>query len=84
MTGLAIRSAFFSVVFEQHYSVLYDNAVNTIRLGPIGEIYHIRAQWNRGNLPGHDSWQPALSAAWPPIGYAIHFSDKLSHFTRGG
>jgi hypothetical protein len=42
------------------------------------------AEYRDGNLPGHDSWQPALSAAWPPIGYAIHFSDKLSHFTIGG
>ncbi len=45
---------------QRHYSVLYDNAVDTIRRGLIGEIHHIRAQWNRGNLPGHDSWQPPL------------------------
>lgn len=45
---------------QRHYSVLYDNAVDTIRRGLIGEIHHIRAQWYRGNLPGHDSWQPPL------------------------
>src|SRR5262249_9423892 len=45
---------------QRHYSVLYDNAVDTIRRGLIGEIHHIRPQWYRGNLPGHDSWQPPL------------------------
>jgi predicted dehydrogenase len=45
---------------QRHYSVLYDNAVDTIRRGLIGDIHHIRAQWHRGNLPGNDSWQPAL------------------------
>ena len=41
---------------QRHYSILYDNAVDTIRRGLIGDIHHIRAQWHRGNLPGHDSW----------------------------
>ncbi|MGL4513860.1 MAG: Gfo/Idh/MocA family protein [Lacipirellulaceae bacterium] len=45
---------------QRHYSVLYDNAVDTIRRGLIGDIHHIRAQWHRGNLPGNDSWQPSL------------------------
>ncbi len=45
---------------QRHYSVLYDNAVNLIRWGLLGEISHIRAQWHRGNLPGHDSWQQPL------------------------
>jgi predicted dehydrogenase len=45
---------------QRHYSVLYDNAVDTIRRGMIGDIHSIRAQWHRGNLPGNDSWQPAL------------------------
>ncbi len=45
---------------QRHYSVLYDNAVDTIRRGLIGDIHHIRAQWHRGNLPGRDSWQPPL------------------------
>jgi len=47
---------------QRHYSVLYDNAVHTIRQGLIGKIHHIRAQWHRGNLPGRDSWQPKLPA----------------------
>jgi predicted dehydrogenase len=49
-----------AVGHQRHYSILYDNAVEQIRQGLIGEIHHIRAQWNRANLPGHDSWQPPL------------------------
>ncbi|MEN1680002.1 MAG: Gfo/Idh/MocA family oxidoreductase [Planctomycetota bacterium] len=48
---------------QRHYSILYDNAVDTIRRGVIGDIHHIRAQWHRGNLPGKDSWQPPLPEA---------------------
>lgn len=47
---------------QRHYSVLYDNAVDTIRRGLLGKIHHIRAQWHRGNLPGRDSWSPPLPA----------------------
>ena len=49
-----------SVGHQRHYSLLYDNAVNLIRWGVLGEIHHIRAQWHRGNLPGKDTWAPAL------------------------
>ena len=45
---------------QRHYSVLYDNAVNLLRWGLLGELHHIRAQWHRGNLPGNDSWQQPL------------------------
>ena len=41
---------------QRHYSILYDNAVNLIRWGLLGQIHHIRAQWHRGNLPGSDTW----------------------------
>ncbi|TWT42951.1 Gfo/Idh/MocA family protein [Botrimarina hoheduenensis] len=54
-TGLLLATG-----HQRHYSVLYDNAVDTIRRGLIGDIHHIRAQWHRGNLPGNDSWQPPL------------------------
>lgn len=50
---------------QRHYSILYDNAVSQIRQGLIGPIHHIRAQWHRGNLPGHDSWRPPMPE---PIG----------------
>ncbi len=49
-----------AVGHQRHYSILYDNAVDTIRNKAIGDIHHIRAQWHRGNLPGKDSWQPPL------------------------
>lgn len=49
-----------AVGHQRHYSILYDNAVEQIRQGLIGDIHHIRAQWHRANMPGHDSWQPPL------------------------
>jgi predicted dehydrogenase len=45
---------------QRHYSILYDNAVDVIKRGLIGDLHHIRAQWHRGNLPGNDSWRPPL------------------------
>jgi len=59
-TGLILATG-----HQRHYSILYDNAVDTIRRGVLGDIHHIRAQWHRGNLPGRDSWQPPLP---PPVG----------------
>lgn len=52
---------------QRHYSILYDNAVNLIRWGLLGELHHIRAQWHRGNLPGNDSWQQPLPGGEVPI-----------------
>ncbi|MEX2174559.1 MAG: Gfo/Idh/MocA family oxidoreductase [Pirellulaceae bacterium] len=49
-----------AVGHQRHYSVLYDNAVNLLKWGVLGELHHIRAQWHRGNLPGKDSWQMPL------------------------
>lgn len=45
-----------SVGHQRHYSILYDNAVNLIKWGLLGEVHHIRAQWHRNNAPGKDSW----------------------------
>ena len=45
-----------SIGHQRHYNILYDNAVNMIEWGLLGEIHHIRAQWHRNNLPGADSW----------------------------
>jgi predicted dehydrogenase len=50
-----------SVGHQRHYSILYDNAVEQIRQGLIGDIHHIRAQWHRDNSPKGDSWKPALA-----------------------
>ncbi len=59
-TGLLLATG-----HQRHYSVLYDNAVDTIRRGLIGDIHHIRAQWHRGNVPGKDSWKPPLPQGMP-------------------
>jgi len=45
---------------QRHYSILYDNAKDLIQRGLLGDIHHVRAQWHRGNVPGKDSWAPAL------------------------
>ena len=60
---------------QRHYSILYDNAVDVIKRGLIGELHHIRAQWHRGNLPGKDSWQPRLPDAKMAAEYAKAKSD---------
>jgi predicted dehydrogenase len=41
---------------QRHYSVLYENAVDLIKLGLIGDVHHIRAQWHREK----DTWSPDL------------------------
>lgn len=57
MTRVAYDTkSYLSVGHQRHYSILYDNAVNLIRWGLLGEIHHIRAQWHRNNAPGKDSW----------------------------
>jgi predicted dehydrogenase len=47
---------------QRHYSILYDNAVDTLKRGLMGDVHCVRAQWHRGNLPGKDSWQQPLPA----------------------
>ncbi|MEX2561048.1 MAG: Gfo/Idh/MocA family oxidoreductase, partial [Pirellulales bacterium] len=41
---------------QRHYSILYDNAVDTIKRGLLGDLHHIRAQWHRTA----DSWYQPL------------------------
>ena len=49
-----------AVGHQRHYNILYDNAVNMIRQGLLGDLHYIRAQWHRGNMPGNDSWQQPM------------------------
>jgi predicted dehydrogenase len=49
-----------AVGHQRHYNILYANAVEAILRGTLGDLHYIRAQWNRGNMPGHDTWQPPL------------------------
>ncbi len=51
---------------QRHYNILYDDATYLIRNGLLGELHSIRAQWHRGNMPGHDSWQPPMPRAAKP------------------
>jgi predicted dehydrogenase len=54
-TGLLL-----AVGHQRHYNILYNNSVEMIRQGLLGELHYIRAQWHRGNLPGNDSWQQPM------------------------
>ncbi len=45
---------------QRHYNILYNNAVDMISKGMLGDLHYIRAQWHRGNMPGTDSWQQPL------------------------
>ena len=42
---------------QRHYNILYQEAVDQIRRGVLGNIHYIRAQWHRNNVPGNDGWQ---------------------------
>ena len=42
---------------QRHYNILYQEAVDTIKRGVLGDIHYIRGQWHRNNRPGADSWQ---------------------------
>lgn len=64
----ADNNLYLAIGHQRHYSILYDNAVNLIRWGLLGQLHHIRAQWHRGNLPGNDSWQQPLPGGEPGPG----------------
>jgi len=36
---------------QRHYNILYQQAVDQIKRGLLGNIHYIRAQWHRGNCP---------------------------------
>ena len=72
-----------SVGHQRHYSVLYDNAVNLIKWGLLGEIHHIRAQWHRNNTPGKDSWAlPIPGGEQTPYGTFDKIGDQLAGFKK--
>jgi predicted dehydrogenase len=54
-TGLLLATG-----HQRHYNILYANAVDWIQRDTLGELHYIRAQWNRGNRPGNDSWQQPM------------------------
>jgi predicted dehydrogenase len=75
------KQRFLSIGHQRHYNILYDNAVNMIRWGLLGEIHHIRGQWHRANLPGKDSWElPIPGGEMTPDGKKI--DNLLSQLNR--
>lgn len=76
---------------QRHYNILYDDSVDMIRRGLLGDLHSIRAQWHRGNLPGNDSWQqPMPKNAKPSDPQADRldaklkaWSDKLQELKEG-
>ena len=77
-TGLLL-----AVGHQRHYNILYNNSVEMIRQGLLGELHYIRAQWHRGNLPGNDSWQqPMPKAAKPDDPLADVLDRNLRDWTK--
>lgn len=74
--------SFLSVGHQRHYSVLYDNAVNLIRWGLLGEVHHIRAQWHRNNRPGSDTWAPAIPGGEARVADGKHVDKILDQLNR--
>jgi predicted dehydrogenase len=66
-----------AVGHQRHYNILYDNAVQSIRRGLLGDIHYIRAQWHRGNMPGRDSWSPDLP---PPPGAELTSNEIINAY----
>ena len=57
MGGVAKQTGkYLATGHQRHYSILYDNAIHTIKNDLLGELHHIRAQWHRWK----DTWQPPL------------------------
>ena len=76
-TGLILATG-----HQRHYNILYDNAINTIKRGLIGDIHYVRAQWHRGNLPGHDSWHQPVPG---PGGLDLEkFRQELRRLRKAG
>ncbi len=84
MTRVAeAKQRFLSIGHQRHYNILYDNAVNMIRWGLLGEVHHIRAQWHRANMPGKDSWElPIPGGEMGPKGPVDTIQRQLAGFSE--
>ena len=68
---------------QRHYNILYQEAVDQIRRGVLGDIHYIRAQWHRNNAPGGDSWQmPMPREIKPDDPQAVRLQNELTSWTR--
>ncbi|MDO4582801.1 MAG: Gfo/Idh/MocA family oxidoreductase [Planctomycetia bacterium] len=69
---------FLATGHQRHYNILYEEAMETIKRGTLGDLHYIRAQWHRGNMPGTDSWQmPMPYAAKPDDPQAMRLLNDL-------
>ncbi len=76
------KKLFLATGHQRHYNILYDNSVQLIKKGLLGQLHCIRAQWHRGNLPGKDSWQqPMPKAAKPSDAQADVLEKNLAKWT---
>jgi len=77
------KDLLLAVGHQRHYNILYNDAVELIRRGLLGELHYICAQWHRGNLPGRDNWQqPMPKAAKPLDPQADYLSEKLASMKK--
>ena len=60
------KKLYLAVGHQRHYNILYNDAVELIRKGVIGDLHYIRAQWHRGNLPDSDSWKMPMPKELKP------------------
>ncbi len=68
---------------QRHYNILYQEAMDTIQRGTLGELHYIRAQWHRGYLPGSDGWQPPMPPELKPNDkLAKELTDKLKSWEK--
>jgi predicted dehydrogenase len=68
---------------QRHYNILYQEAVDQIRRGLLGNIHYIRAQWHRNNSPGGDSWQmPMPKDIKEDDPQAARLQNELTAWTR--
>ena len=68
---------------QRHYNILYQEAVDQIRRGLLGNIHYIRAQWHRNNAPGGDSWQmPMPKDVKEDDPQAARLNNELAAWTR--
>ena len=77
------KNVFLVTGHQRHYNILYDNAVELIKEGVLGDLHYIRAQWHRGNLPGSDSWQqPMPKDAKPGDPLANKLNEELASWEK--
>ncbi|MEZ6059661.1 MAG: Gfo/Idh/MocA family oxidoreductase [Planctomycetaceae bacterium] len=74
------KGLLLAVGHQRHYSVLYDNAAHLTKMGLLGDLKFIRAQWHRNNsFPKADAWRN-----WDYDGYARRDHDYLLKLEKDG